>query len=715
MKIVEMQVLRGPNCWSISVHRLIVMHIDVGKRGTGSIPDLPKLANNLKDRLSVIFNENFDHDFEKEQSGVSDMPSLIGFVLAFTALQIQRQLGMSCRYKAVKTMTAFNATQVVFEYAEENTGILTAKTAKKIIESLFKDSKYNALKGIQAIQDKWNKIKPGQLTGCILDEAIKRNIPYFFLTSRPLIQLGYGASHRRIQSSVTDQTSSFGVKIASNKEQSKKLLWSLGIPVPMGKLIFGRNELSSALDKTGFPVVLKPQSGNQGKGVSVNVNNFEDAANAFEAAQKISHSDGVIVEKYITGFDYRILVINYKFVAAAKRIPAMITGNGRSTIEQLIDIANSDPRRGEGHGKPLTIIKIDDATHNILKSNDLGLDSILPVNKILFLKSIANLSMGGTSMDATELVHPDNIFLAERIAKIVGLDICGMDVISRDIGVPFNLNGGAVVEVNSAPGFRLHMDPTEGKPRNAAGCVIDMLFPSGSSPYIPIVAMTSNKNSATLCDLIACMMTRVGKKVGYASSKGMYVQNVMIFHGNCTSYEHAELILKDPMVDFAVFECALSGIRGSGVAFHHCNVGIVIDMDELMAASVIPACVLPTGYAILNADDEEVYQIHKDLECNIAYLSANPQNPYVINHIRNGGYAAFFENGQIVACQGPDKRTTFNMNNIPQLLIKRDTFTIQNILAFVLTALIYNVFADAIQNELEIYFAISADEAGNKS
>jgi cyanophycin synthetase len=709
MRILETHMTRGPNCWSISHHRLIVLNIEITAGERDAVRNALHFIRETKVRLLEMFNDRFAGDFEEDLAGQFEGAVLIGYMSALIALKLQRQEGMGCSFKMARATDKPGITQAVFEYTDEYVGSLAAEAAVKIAGSLLKKEKYAVSNDVLAIQDYLDNTRSHPLTASIVEEAIRRKIPCIPLNKRQLIQLGYGASQKRIQKSATGQTSSTGVKIAGNKELSKELLRSLGIPVPVGKLIFRETALVNAIKGIGYPVVLKPASGNNGKGVCVDVKDYEAAVTAFQVAKSISGQAGVIVEKYITGSDYRLLVIGYKLVAAAKRTPAMVTGDGISTISGLIDRVNSDPRRGTGHSKPLTIIIVDEATRNILKQSGLSLDTVLPPGKRLFLKSIANLSAGGTSMDVTEMVHPDNVFMAERITRIIGLDICGMDIISPDIGVPFHLNGGTLIEVNSGPGFRLHMDPTEGKPRNVAGSVIDMLFPEGSPSRIPIIAVTGPYNKMIACDLIGSMMGKAGYKTGCATSAGIHIQNVMIMEEDATSYEHAELVLKDPTIDLAVFGCALPGILATGLAFHNCDTGIVIDLDTggtemTRAASVIPGCVLPSGYAILNADHETVYQMHKGLECKLAYFSTDEQNPYIIEHLKNGGHAAIVENGHITVCRGADKIWIIGRSDIP-VTIWDDPSLIRNILAAVLVGLIYKIDRELIRGVLDIFIA----------
>ena len=698
--------MRGPNYWSISHHKLIVADTKMQGSEIHMTRNPAEFIQNISSKLTQIFspapNSKLAADIITQYHGTE----LLGYLLALIALHLQRQAGIDCSFITTTPTNNSKITQVVFEYKDEKTGLLALKTAVKIVESLLKNENYDIAEDLLLIEKRWDRIRLNQLTGYIVDEAMKRNIPCIqseTVNDKPLIQFGYGANQRRILNSVTDRTTSLGVRIAGNKELTKSLLRSLGVPVPAGKLIYIKEELDEALESIGYPVVLKPLGSNHGKGVTVNITDHERAAAAFEMAHKVAGWRQIIVEKFVRGMDYRLLVIGHQLVAAARRTPAMVTGDGISTIKELIDIVNSDPRRGTNH-KPLTVITADEVTLGILKRKGLTLDSILPSGQQLFLKGIANLSAGGTSTDVTESVHPDNAFMAERISRIVGLDICGLDVISPDIGVPFNLNQGAVIEVNSNPGFRSHMTPTEGKPRNAAGYVMDMLFPGNSPSRIPIIAITGPPEKTFASDLMAAMMGKIGFTVGCATSAGIHIHHVRISQNDTAcvdSYKQAELILRDPTVDFAILECQAANILATGVAFHNCDVAVVIDPEPeegqtARALPVVPACVLPSGYAILNADNDAVYQLHKDLACNIACFSASQDNPHVTAHISHGGYAAIIEDQHIAVYKDSVKTSMMNINDIPEAG-RNDPSMMKCVLASMLAGTLYNVPVDTIR------------------
>ena len=447
--------------------------------------------------------------------------------------------------------------------------------------------------------------------------------------------------------------------------------------------------------------MIKPVDGNHGKGNTTNIVNREQAQKAFEAAKEYGRN--VIVEKFITGFDFRALVVNYKFICAALRTPAAVTGDGINTIQYLINETNKDPRRGYGHEKVLTQITIDQFTQKMLDDVGYTLETVPKHGELVLLKPTANLSTGGTSTDVTDEVHPANIFMFERIARIIGLDICGIDIMVKDLRNPVAESGGAILEVNAAPGFRMHIDPSEGIPRNAAEPVVDMLFPKGSIGRIPIIAITGTNGKTTTTRLSAHIAKSAGKKVGYTTSDGVYIQNQMMMKGDCTGPVSSSFVLKDPTVDFAVLECARGGILKSGLAFQHCDVAIVtnvaadhiglggINTVEQMAKvkAVVPETVFPHGYAVLNADDDLVYKMKDGLKCNIALFSMDEKNPRIKKHCAAGGLAAVYENGYVSIMKGTWKIRVSNVKDIPLTFEGKAIHNIANTLPAVLATYLY--------------------------
>lgn len=715
MKILEIRAMRGPNYWSIRRHFLVVMRLDLQE-----LEEQPtNLIPGFSDRLEKMFPSMYEHECSEGHPGgffkrVKD-GTWMGHVVEHVALEIQTLAGMDVGFGRTRSTSVHGIYNVVFAYMEEKVGIYAARAAVRICEALVKGEDYDLESDIQKMREIREDERLGPSTGSIVQEAAARGIPWIRLNRHSLVMLGYGVNQKRIQATVTSQTSSIAVEIACDKEDTKNLLEAANIPVPRGRIIYDEEDLLNAIESIGYPLVIKPINGNHGRGATINIRTESEAKEALALAKKISRA--VICEKFITGFDHRVLVINYRFVAAAKRTPAMVTGNGKHTIQQLIDEVNKDPRRGYGHEKVLTAIKVDDTTLNILKDKNLSLDSVLQAGEIVYLKSTANISTGGTATDITDLVHPHNVFMAERIARIVGLDICGIDIMTSDLSEPLTETDGAILEVNAAPGFRMHLAPTDGLPRNVAEPVIDMLFPPGIAYRIPIVSVTGTNGKTTTTRLIAHIAKTAGYKVGFTTTDGIYIQNIMMQRGDCTGPQSAEFVLKDPTVDFAVLETARGGILRAGLGFGKCDIGVVTNVaadhlglkdinsleDMARVKSIVPEAVMPEGYAILNADDELVAGMSKGLKCKLAYFSMDEKNPLVREHCDRGGLAAIAENGYITICKGTWKIRVEKIINIPLTFRGKAVFMIQNILPAVLTGFIRNFKIEDIRLALETF------------
>ena len=584
---------------------------------------------------------------------------------------------------------------------EEDAGVYAAKAAVRIVQALIDGTDYNLEEDIQEMREIREDTRLGPSTGCIVEEAAKRGIPYIRLNKQSLVQLGFGIHQKRIRATIASTTSNIAVDIAGDKEETKNLLEAAEVPVPKGVVIRTEAGLDEAVERLGYPLVIKPIDANHGKGITTNIANREQALKAFEAAKQ--YGKNVIVEKFITGFDFRALAVNYKFICAALRTPASVTGDGINTILYLINETNKDPRRGYGHEKVLTQITIDQFTQKMLDDAGYTLDTVPKQGELVLLKPTANLSTGGTSTDVTDEVHPANIFMFERIARIIGLDICGIDIMVRDLRSPVNETGGAILEVNAAPGFRMHIDPSEGIARNAAEPVVDMLFPKGSIGRIPIIAITGTNGKTTTTRLAAHIAKSAGKKVGYTTSDGVYIQNQMMMKGDCTGPVSSAFVLKDPTVDFAVLECARGGILKAGLAFQNCDVAIVtnvaadhiglggINTVEQMAKvkAVVPETVFSHGYAVLNADDDLVYKMRDGLRCNVALFSMDENNPRIKKHCAGGGLAAVFENGYVSIMKGNWKIRVSAVKDIPLTYEGKAIHNISNTLPAVLATYLY--------------------------
>lgn len=702
MKILEIKVLKGPNYWSVRRPKLIQMKLDLEEmeqRPTHSI-------EGFRQRLETLLPTLYEHHCSEGAPGGFfsrvDTGTWMGHVIEHVALEIQTLAGMDCGFGRTRsTGEREGVYYVIFDYMEEDAGVYAAKAAVRITQALIDGTNYSLDEDIQEMREIREETRLGPSTGCIVDEAAKRGIPYIRLNKQSLVQLGYGVHQKRIRATIASTTSNIAVDIACDKEETKNLLEAAEVPVPKGLVIHTEEGLNDAIERLGYPLVIKPVDSNHGKGNTTNIINREQALKAFEAAKPYGRN--VIVEKFITGFDFRALVVNYKFICAALRTPASVTGDGVNTIQYLINETNKDPRRGYGHEKVLTQITIDQFTQKMLDDVGYTLETIPAKGELVLLKPTANLSTGGTSADVTDEVHPHNIFMFERIARIIGLDICGIDIMVKDLRSPLNETGGAILEVNAAPGFRMHIDPSEGLPRNAAEPVVDMLFPKGSIGRIPIIAITGTNGKTTTTRLAAHIAKSAGKKVGYSTSDGVYIQNQMMMKGDCTGPVSSAFVLKDPTVDFAVLECARGGILKAGLAFQNCDVAIVtnvaadhiglggINTVEQMAKvkAVVPETVFPHGYAVLNADDDLVYKMQEGLKCNIALFSIDEKNPRIKKHCAKGGLAAVFENGFVSIMKGTWKIRVLAVKDIPLTYEGKAIHNIANTLPAVLATYLY--------------------------
>jgi len=715
MKILKIQALRGPNIWSVSRKKLIQMRLDLEE-----LEELPTdKIEGFADRMEAMFPSMYSHRcsegapggfFSRVRRG-----TWMGHVIEHIALEIQTLAGMDTgfgRTRSTKTPGIYN---VVFSYLEENVGLYAAEASVNIAEALISGAEYDLAHDIKKMREIRERVRLGPSTGSLVDEAASRGIPWIRMGTNSLIQLGYGKNQARFQATITQNTSNIAVDIACNKEQTKRMLDDASIPVAKGSICIDEEDLKTTIDKIGYPIVLKPLDGNHGKGASINVTKWEDAVAGLAFAQKYSRK--VIVEKFITGFDFRMLVINNQLVAAAQRVPAKVTGNGVNTIQELIDIENTDPRRGYGHENVLTEIEVDRDTEDLLSKLGYTLETVPAKDETVYLKSTANLSTGGTSVDVTEMVHPENIFLAERISRVIGLDVCGIDIMAQNLTQPLKENGGVVLEVNAAPGFRMHLAPSEGLPRNVAAPVIDMLYPPGKPFRIPIIAVTGTNGKTTTTRLLAHMVKNVGYRVGFTTSDGIYVQNHMLEKGDTTGPISAEFILKDPTVEFAVLETARGGILRSGLGFSQCDIGIITNiredhlglndietLDDLARVkSVVVRSVKKDGWAVLNADDEQCVKIASELDCKVAFFSLDENSPIIQAHCKKGGIAAIYENGYITVKKGDWKIRIEKVTTIPLTLGGKAKFMIANVLAAALAGYLYGFRTEGIRLSLETF------------
>jgi cyanophycin synthetase len=720
MKILSTQALRGPNIWSVQRKKLIQMRLDLEE--TEQFPT--NKIEGFGDRIKAMFPTMLSHRCSEGVEGGFfmriDKGTWMGHVIEHIALEIQTLAGMETgfgRTRETKTPGIYN---VVFSYTEEKVGLYAAESSVRIAEALIAGTEYDLQADIKKMREIRENVRLGPSTGSIVDEAVARDIPWIRLGTNSLIQLGYGKNQMRFQATITCNTSSIAVDIACNKELTKKMLHAASIPVASGDIVVDQEDLEQCISKIGYPIVIKPLDGNHGKGASINVKNLSDAIAGLEYAKQ--YSKRVIVEKFITGHDFRVLVIDNKIVAAAQRVPAHIVGNGKDTIQVLIDTENLNPKRGYGHENVLTEITIDRDTMDLLDRLTYTLNTVPTNGEIVYLKSTANLSTGGTSIDVTDMMHPENIFLAERISRVIGLDICGVDIMAENLTQSLKENGGVILEVNAAPGFRMHLDPSEGLGRNVAAPVIDSLYPLGKPSRIPIIAVTGTNGKTTTTRLLAHMVKYMGYKVGYTTSDGIYVQNHMMEKGDTTGPISAEYILKDPTVDFAVLETARGGILRSGLGFSRCDIGIITniqedhlgisDIETLDDLARVKATVVKSikkdGWAVLNAESTHCVKIAKELSCNIAYFSMDENHPVIVAHSKAGGISAVYENGYITIKKGDWKIRIEKATHIPLTIGGAAKFMIANVLAASCAGFLQGFKTDEMKLALETFIPSAA-------
>jgi cyanophycin synthetase len=716
MEILEIKVLRGPNCWSAYRKHVIDMKLDLQQYESLPTNKIP----GFRERLEKLIPQLYEHRCSKDYPGGFlerlGEGTWMGHVIEHVALELQCLAGMPCGYGRTRSADRRGVYHVVFSYSIESAGVYAAKAAVNIARAVAEDLPYTIEEDIEALRIIRRKEGLGLSTQALVNEAKRRGIPYRRLDNESTVMLGYGKQRKTINATETSCTSNMAVEKADDKQATRKMLEEACIPIAKGQVANSVEALKAAIDTIGFPLVIKPLNANHGRGVTTRIRTAEDALQAYERAAAISTP--VLVEKFIEGSDFRFLVIRYKAAAVAKRLPAMITGDGKHSIKELVELKNAEPGRGMEHEDILTNIQIDDLTLTILKRKNLTVDSIPGEGEILLLKDTANLSSGGTARDVTDLVHPENIFIAERTARMMGLDICGIDVIAKDISIPFSEQEAVVLEVNACPGFRMHLSPSRGLARNVAEPVIDMLFPNGSNGRIPVVAVTGTNGKTTTTRLIAHIAATAGYMPGYTTTDGIYIGKHTISEGDCSGPSSAQMVLSDPIVDFAVLECARGGILRSGLGFDHCDTSIItnitadhlglneIDTLEGMAKvkAVVAQSTFDSGYAILNADDDLVYSLRRRLDCNIALWSMDPNSTRIQKHIDRGGLAMLVEQGYFVLCREGWKTRVARIKEIPLTLDGRAESMIKNIMPAVLAAFVHDISVEQIRQGLKTFY-----------
>ncbi|WP_088139142.1 cyanophycin synthetase [Achromobacter xylosoxidans] len=700
MEVSRIRALRGPNLWSKNTAiEAIVSCADA----ECSIDNLPDFEARLRARLpqTGLLRP------EGHQGAIS-----IAHVLQIVALTMQAHAGCPVTFGRTASTIEPGVFQVVVEYSEEEVGLLAMELAQVLVRAALDDTPFDLADALKRLRELDEDVRLGPSTGSIVNAATARNIPYRRLTQGSMVQFGWGSKQRRIQAAETDLTSAISESIAQDKDLTKMLLDSAGVPVPMGRSVTTAEEAWAAAEELGGPVVVKPRDGSQGRGVAVNIETRERVIQAFEVAEEISSE--VIVERYIPGHDFRLLVVGGALVAASRRDPPQVTGDGVQTIRQLVDQVNADPLRGDGHATSLTKIRFDDIALATLKKQGFEADSVPPSGTLIFLRNNANLSTGGSATDVTDEVHPEMAARAVSAARMIGLDICGVDVVAESVLYPLEEQNGGVVEVNAAPGLRMHLNPSFGKGRAVGEAIIANMYADGDDGRIPVVAVAGTNGKTTTVRLTAHILGVAGNRVGMTNSDGVYVDTLRIDTGDCSGPRSARSVLMHPDVDAAVFETARGGILREGLAFDRCNVAIVTNIgmgdhlglgyistveDLAVVKRVIVQHVHPTGTAVLNAADPIVADMAASCPGSITYFAEDRNHPVLATHRAQGLRCVYRDGDSIVTAQGGEE-TRYPLAAIPLTRNGTITFQVENAMASIAAAWALGLDTDIIRRGL---------------
>ena len=728
MRILDRSVYVGP---SLHAHFPVIrLELDLGvleQWPTG------RLGSGFVDPLALALPGLAEHGCSYGEPGGffrrmrEDEGTWLGHVLEHVAIELQNIAGEEVTFGKTRSAGRPGVYTVVYEYAQRDEGIAAGELGLRLLCSLLPAQ----IRPADAVPEGWNwpeardefirfaqRRALGPSTASLVKAAESRGIPWLRLNEQSLVQLGHGKYQQRIQATVTGRTPHISVELASDKEETNKILATLGLPVPAQELVQTESGAIRAANRIGFPVVTKPYNGNHGRGISIRLTTDAEVAHGFAVARE--HSRSVIVETFLEGDDHRLLVVNGELVAATRRTPGHVAGDGEHTIAELVDIVNQDPRRGVGHEKVLTRIELDAQAQKMLERAGLQTDSVPEKGRSVFLRSTANLSTGGTATDVTDVIHPDNREMAERAVRAIGLDVGGVDFLSRDITESYRTIGGGICEVNAAPGFRMHVAPSEGTPRDAAGPVIDMLFPPGSPARVPIAAITGTNGKTTTARMLAHVTKMAGYTPGLTTTDGVYVDGQRTVQGDMTGPVSARMVLADPQIDIAVLETARGGLLRAGMGVREVNVGAVLNVqadhlglkgiDTLEQLAEVKRIVVEvaTDCAVLNADDPHVLQMSGHTEAkSICYVTMNPQHTLVREHIRAGGRACALEagvNGQMITLYDRGSHLPLLWTHlIPATLEGRATHNVQNAMFAAAMAFSLGIKLDAIRQGLRTF------------
>ncbi|MBA3232403.1 MAG: cyanophycin synthetase [Propionibacteriales bacterium] len=703
LAILETRVYRGGNIWSYD--KAIHLVVDLG-----SLEDWPTdRIDGFTDRLMELLPGLAAHSCSRGRRGgfVERLRegTWLGHVSEHVSLQLQQEVGHDLRRGKTRQIPGVRGRyNVIYGYVDENVALAAGRLAVRLVNHLVSpEPDFDFETELEEFIVRAERTAFGPSTQAIIDEAVSRDIPWIRLNQHSLVQLGQGVHQRRIRATMTSNTSAIAVDVASDKDLTGRLLRAAGLPVPKAESIRTADQAVAVANRIGYPVVCKPLDGNHGRGVCLDLRDEQDVRNAFPVAQDQSRRGWIIVETLVTGKDYRCLVIDGRIAAIAERVPAHVVGDAEHTVADLVELTNADPRRGVGHEKVLTRIKIDDAAVRLVEDQGYGMDDVPAAGDIVKLTLTGNMSTGGISIDRTFEAHPENVEIAEEAARVIGLDIAGIDFICPDITEPVRETGGAICEVNAAPGFRMHTHPTIGDPQFISKSVVDMLFPPGAASRIPIVAVSGTNGKTTTARMIAHIFKGMGRKVGMTSTDGVVIDERLVIRADASGPKSARMVLQNPRVDFAVFEVARGGILREGLGYERNDVAVVLNvqadhlglrgidtLEQLADVKAVPVeAVRRNGHAVLNADEPLVRAMRKRCSGHVVWFSMEPRGSDVRDFIdaqcRRGGKAVVLETSErgdmIVVRHGSREMQLAWTHLLPATFGGRAKMNVQNSLA----------------------------------
>lgn len=724
LRISRLRAVRGPNFWRLAP--VIACDLSLGSLEEVRSVEIPWFNQRLIGLLPTLY----DHPCSRGESGGFierlEEGTHLPHILEHVALELQMLAGSDVSFGRIVESGDRGVWWLIIAYEEEEVGLQSVRDAVRLVRACMAGDEFDVARTIQSLADLREEVRLGPSTAAIVEEARRRGIPVRRLNSRMLVQLGLGKNLRRIQAAMSDFTSAIAVEIAQDKDDTRRVLENVGLPVPAGAAASDLETAQAIAREIGYPVLLKPLDASHGRGISGQLNEDADVARAWPIARE--YSARVVVERFMPGRDHRVLVVNGSVVAVAERVPAHVVGDGKLSVRELISEANRDGRRGTGHTKVLTHLPMDSRTEEFLATTGHTLDCVPAHGERVYLRATANLSTGGTAVDRTDEIHPDNVTACEMAAGIVGLDIAGIDVLTTDISVPFRENGAVIIEVNAAPGLRMHTHPSEGSPRDVGGPILDMLYPPGSEFTIPVIAVTGTNGKTTTVRLIAHLFRQAGRTVGFTTTDGVYLQNRLVMEGDMTGPFSANIVLSNPTVEVAVLETARGGILRAGLGFDEADVGVVLNVSadhlglrgihtlEQLAdvKSVIPSVVKREGHAVLNADDPLVHGMRDRTAGDLVLFSRRPQGQNVLMeaHLAEGGIGARIENDMFVVRRGRLRIPIVAIRDVPLMLGGAARFQEENILAAIATAYVRGVRYDTIRAGLLSFFPSPAMTPG---